>query len=97
MMTDDSTVSIPQGDNKSTTQHMHIVLSSGSSAMAGGAAANSADSGTQRSDHAPFPRNPVSVPLTRGISLWMMPLPAVIHCTPPGPMTPCKKRKRRTH
>ncbi len=24
-----------------------------------------------------------------GISLWMMPRPAVIHWTPPGPMTPC--------
>ncbi len=33
-----------------------------------------------------------------GISLWMMPRPAVIHCTPPGPMTPCKQhRKQSSH
>ena len=25
-----------------------------------------------------------------GISLWMMPRPAVIHWTPPGPITPCR-------
>ncbi len=28
--------------------------------------------------------------VTLGISLCTIPLPAVIHCTPPGPITPCQ-------
>ena len=31
--------------------------------------------------------------VTLGISECTMPRPAVIHCTPPGPITPCKARR----
>ena len=37
----------------------------------------------------PRPPHPCSMPLvTTGISEWMTPRPAVIHCTPPSVMTP---------
>lgn len=31
--------------------------------------------------------------VTLGISLWIMPRPAVIHCTPPSSITPCRENK----